>query len=49
MNYLIKSNGSVIAMFLHESDRDCCIEAMRAAYDDASFEAAEAARKEGES
>lgn len=37
--YKIYSNGKLIAAFLTESDRDWCLDAFAAMYDDCTFEA----------
>ena len=39
MKFKITSKGKVIAIFLFESDRDICLDALREAYEDVIFEA----------
>ena len=41
MEYGIKCNDKVIAMFVNASDRDLCLGRLREAYDDCEFEAVE--------
>lgn len=38
MRYKILCKGKVIAAFLTASDRDLCMDALRQAYDDCTFE-----------
>ncbi len=37
MNYTIICNGTVIAKFLHESDRNFCMEKLQGEFDDCDF------------